>query len=116
MTPPVPDAVDGRKDEVVEKAVKFDAGKLRYSLLPRVSVEEIVRVLMFGSQKYSDNNWMLLFDRPDGKERYYNAAMRHLTAWWSGERNDPESGLHHLGHVGACIVFLLWHEADEHTR
>lgn len=34
--------------------------------------------------------------------------MRHLTAWWGGEKSDPESGEHHLAHLGCCVIFLLW--------
>jgi hypothetical protein len=45
---------------------------------------------------------------PNAKERYFAALMRHLTAWWDGERADPESGLHHLAHAGCCLLFLIW--------
>jgi hypothetical protein len=33
--------------------------------------------------------------------------MRHLWQFWSGEDYDQESGLHHLEHALADIVFLL---------
>jgi hypothetical protein len=38
---------------------------------------------------------------------YYDAAMRHLISWYDGETIDPESGVHHLGHVMACCAILL---------
>jgi hypothetical protein len=38
---------------------------------------------------------------------YYDAALRHLMAWFDGETIDPESGLSHLAHVMACCNILL---------
>lgn len=89
------------------KGVKYDGGKLRWALLPLAPVQEIIKVLMFGAKKYSDDNWMRV---PDAQRRYYEAALRHITAWWDGEALDPESGLHHLAHAGCCILFALWFE------
>ena len=60
--------MSGRKD---------DQGKPDYSLLPWDSVDEIIRVLQFGVQKYSRDNWQAV---PDGLRRYSNAAMRHIVA------------------------------------
>lgn len=51
------------------------------------------------------DNWKTL---PNASRRYYDAAIRHLTAWWDGERNDPESQLPHLAHAACCVIFLLW--------
>lgn len=84
---------------------KHDAGKWRFSLVPMSSLMEIIMVLEFGCQKYAPGNWMSV---PDARTRYFDACIRHLTAWWSGERNDQESGLNHLAHAGCCILFLLW--------
>jgi hypothetical protein len=86
---------DGRKD---------DAGKLRYELLPMAPVDEIVRVLTFGARKYDDDNWRQV---PDGENRYYAAAMRHLSAWRQGENIDQETGRSHLAHAACCLVFLM---------
>jgi len=33
--------------------------------------------------------------------------MRHIVAWWLGERDDPESGFHHLAHAMCCLIFLV---------
>jgi hypothetical protein len=84
---------------------KYDSGKPRWSLLPKGAVASIVDVLEFGAKKYAENNWQLV---PDGKTRYYDAAMRHLEAWHNGELNDPETGLPHLAHAGCCLMFLGW--------
>lgn len=89
---------------------KTDAGKLRLSLLPWRAVGQIVQVLEFGAAKYEPNNWKHV---PNARQRYFDAAMRHLLAWWDGERLDTESGLPHLAHAGCCILFLLWADKSD---
>jgi hypothetical protein len=84
---------------------KHDAQKPRHSLLPLGSVEGVIDVLEFGATKYGENNWQHV---PNARTRYYDAAMRHLGAWWGGERLDAESGLPHLAHAACCILFLMW--------
>jgi hypothetical protein len=86
------------------EGMKDDAGKLRYELLPMAPVDEIVRVLGFGAAKYDDDNWRRV---EDAENRYYAAAMRHLSAWRQGENIDPESGRSHLAHAACCLVFLM---------
>ena len=38
---------------------------------------------------------------------YYDAARRHLDAWYEGEKADPKSGLPHLAHALACIAIIV---------
>lgn len=87
--------------------VKHDQDKLRWDLLPIEPVESVLRVMMLGSRKYSDDNWMHI---EDPLKRYYAAALRHITAWQKGEKIDPESGESHLAHAACCVLFMLWHE------
>lgn len=91
--------------------VKHDSGKLRWDLLPWSALEQIVRVLMHGAEKYGDNNWQKVTPH---RPRYFSAAMRHLVDWFLGKKKDDESGLHPLAHAGACILFLLSRD-DEHN-
>ncbi len=72
---------------------KFDGGKLEFGLLPPLALEETVKVLTFGAQKYERDNWKKV---PDSKRRYFDAMERHIWAWKKGEQLDPESGIHHL--------------------
>jgi len=97
----------------LSKGVKHDQNKTRWSLLPWREVEEIVRVLMHGSREYNDYNWQKV---ENGRERYFNAAKRHLLAWWQGERPDPESKLPHLAHAACCILFLMWLDNEEDRK
>lgn len=87
-----------------EVGMKHDSGKLDYTLVPWDGLEDVVKVLEFGAQKYSRDNWRKV---EGGDTRYLAAAFRHLIAHNSGEANDPESGLPHLAHAGCCLLFLL---------
>jgi len=87
--------------------VKYDAGKPRPSLLPWPALTEVMAVLAFGAAKYEVDNWQRV---PGARERYFDAALRHLVAWHSGEALDAESGRSHLAHAACCVLFLLWFE------
>jgi hypothetical protein len=87
-------------------SLKFDSGKLDWSLLPWDTLEEIIKVLQFGAGKYSPWNWA----EGDGFKynRLFNSSMRHFIAWfWRREDKDPETGLSHIAHLGCNVLFLL---------
>ena len=86
---------------------KFDGGKLEYGLLPPFALEETVKVLTFGAQKYERDNWQKV---PDSKRRYFDAMQRHIWSWKQGEKIDSESGIHHLAHAMCCLMFLYEHD------
>jgi hypothetical protein len=83
---------------------KHDSDKPRFSLVPRLALSAVVGVLEYGAKKYAPENWR---EVPDARTRYFDAAHRHLGAWWAGETHDPESKQHHLGHALCCLLFLL---------
>ncbi len=89
--------------------IKFDKDKIRYSLLPWDAIRSVVEVLEYGAKKYSVANWQKV---PGARDRYFDAAQRHLIAWYLGENNDPESGLPHLAHCVCCILYLLWFQLN----
>lgn len=91
--------------------LKFDEGKLRYNLIPPSSTKALAKVLTYGANKYSPNNWR----KVDNIDRYIDALYRHLEAWRSGEECDPESGFTHLEHAITNVAFLieLTKEKDE---
>lgn len=84
---------------------KDDSNKPRYSLLPTGTINQVVQVLEHGATKYEVGNWQRV---PDSRNRYYDAAMRHIDAWWNGEKLDEESKLPHLAHAICCLLFLMW--------
>lgn len=94
---------------LVEKpvvSVKHDQGKVRLDLIPFDALDEIAKALEFGAKKYSEGNWEGGFEW----RRLIGAALRHTTSWARGQDKDPESGVSHLAHAGAMIMFLLSHE------
>lgn len=103
---PVP-ATGERKHITIDKK---DDGKQRWSLLPADTIRSIIAVLEFGAVKYQVDNWQHV---PDARRRYYDATMRHVAAWWGGEKNDPETGLPHLAHAATCLLFLMWFDERE---
>lgn len=42
--------------------------------------------------------------------RCFGAMMRHMWAWWGGEKVDAETGYSHLHHAAACLMFLIAYE------
>ena len=83
----------------------------RYDLLPREALDAIAEVYAFGAEKYDAHNWRKGYEW----SKSYAAAMRHMTAHWSGETNDPESGLPHLAHAGCHITFMLTWLSEQGT-
>ena len=79
------------------------ARKPRLSTIPCPVLFEIGNALFEGHLKYGGHNW-----RAMGVQAsiYYDAAMRHLAAWWSGEDIDPDSGMSHLPKAIASLVVL----------
>ena len=85
------------------EGLKYDGQKNRLDLIQWSFINDIGHVLTFGALKYAPNNWQLV---ENGADRYFAAAMRHLLAYRSGERVDPESGLSHLSHAATNLMFL----------
>lgn len=85
--------------------VKYDSGKPRPMLMQESladSLLETTKVLTYGANKYSDDNWKNVEQR-----RYFDALYRHLNAHHRGELNDTESGLSHLAHAASNILIIL---------
>jgi len=92
------------------RGLKYDAGKLRYSLIPPSATKAIAEVLTFGAKKYAPNSWQTV---ENAEERYLDALIRHLEAYRSGESHDTESGLHHLSHLLCNAAFLHYFETQK---
>lgn len=85
--------------------MKYDNGKAPIHLIPPEVLVSMAHVLSFGAAKYGENNW-----RQDVNNtsygRTYSSLQRHLLSFWSGEDNDPESGLPHLDHAITQLMIL----------
>jgi hypothetical protein len=85
--------------------------KAKLSDTPTIGIQLLGRVHTMGANKYGRFNWR---EHTVSSSVYYDAALRHLMAWFNGEDIDPESGLPHLAHVMACMSILL--DADEQGK
>lgn len=83
--------------------------------LPAKALLEVAKVAGFGARKYARNNYLKGY----AWSLSYDALQRHLNLFWSGEGNDPESGLLHLAHAAwhclALIAFSI-HELGTDDR
>jgi hypothetical protein len=84
------------------RAERLNNGKLQWGLVDFPSLEEMVRVLEFGAKKYSPDNWK----KGSPTVELCESLLRHVFAYMSGENNDPESKLSHLGHIMCNAMFL----------
>ena len=69
------------------EGVKFDQNKTRYDLLPPEFLESTAKILGFGANKYGERNW----EKGMSWGRVFGALMRHMWAWWRGEKADAET-------------------------
>lgn len=84
------------------------SNKLPVHLWPETATLLGSLAFMDGALKYGRSNFRAIGVR---SSIYYDAARRHLAAWFEGEDVDPDSGVPHLGHALACIAILVDAEA-----
>lgn len=78
--------------------------KLPLHLFPQTATILGTLGLLDGMLKYGRMNWRIAGVRAS---IYYDAALRHLFAWFEGEDADPDSGLPHLAHAIACLAIIV---------
>lgn len=100
----------GKGNMATAEGVKHDEDKPKFSLMKPDALMEMVAVLTYGAKKYSPDNWKHL---ENARQRYFDAANRHLWQWYGGEERDPESGLHHLAHAMSSLMFLIQMDVDK---
>jgi hypothetical protein len=92
---------------------KYDLGKSMWHLLPYKQLEYVVEILTFGANKYGENDWKAFVSKNNNKQRYFSAALRHLSAWKQGRIKDRETNMPHLAHAICCLLFVLWKDDKE---
>lgn len=75
-------------------------------LVPLNVIQEVAIVYTSNFAQYGED-WKGL---PNAKDIFYDAMMRHLIAWHSGEKVDPDDGKLHIIKVVGNAIFLAWHE------
>lgn len=77
--------------------------KAPISTVPSGIIMELGLAMLEGARKYGRHNYRVAGVRASV---YYDAAGRHLLAWWEGEDIDPDSGLPHLSKAMATLAVL----------
>lgn len=80
------------------------ATKLPLHLFPNTAIAVGCLGMLDGALKYGRSNFRAIGVRAS---IYYDAARRHLDAWFEGEDFDKDSGVHHLGHALSCIAIII---------
>ncbi|ORE89954.1 hypothetical protein ATO13_23816 [Stappia sp. 22II-S9-Z10] len=77
--------------------------KAPLSVVPLPVVAEVGVAMLEGARKYGRHNYR---DASVRGSVYFDAAWRHLSAWYEGEDTDPDSGLSHIAKAIASLVVL----------
>ena len=103
-----------------DKALRYNDGKPRISLVDEDFIKEIAEVMTYGMEKYTvekegkivtgKDNWR----KGASWSETLDSLYRHLHAFRKRELMDPESLKHHLAHAAANIMFL--HYFSYHRR
>ena len=95
------------KENPGETGMKFSKGKPKWQLMGPLwpAMEEVVKVLTRGAEKYHADNWMDV-----DRDEYIRAIMSHYSAYASGEQIDSDMGFNHMANLVCSGLFLLWHD------
>ena len=77
--------------------------KVPMSCVSAPVVMEMALGMMEGARKYGRHNYRVAGVRASV---YYDAAMRHLMAWWEGQDIDPVSGISHISKAMSALHVL----------
>ena len=86
----------------------FGLKKPSMSSVPPTALLHLMKAFADGRAKYGLMNWR---EKTVSSTIYYDAAFRHMLAWYDGERLADDSGVHHIGHAMACLAIIL--DAEE---
>ncbi|HHZ71315.1 MAG TPA: hypothetical protein EYN67_18085 [Flavobacteriales bacterium] len=89
---------------MTESGSRFNDGKAPLSMILEANhaLQGCAEVLAFGAKKYARGNWHKGLSHTE----ICDSLLRHLSAYLSGEDNDPESNLKHVNHVLCNAIFL----------
>jgi hypothetical protein len=86
-------------------ALRYNTGKVDFTLVPLDALEAEARVWMAGEKKYGRDNWTKLWAE-DTINVVSASTLRHLFALMRGETHDPETGETHAAHI-RCNAAML---------
>jgi len=85
-------------------------GKPQMSAVPPTALFALGAAMQNGADKYGKFNWR---GTAVTASVFYDAMLRHLTAWYAGEDHAQDSKVHHLGHLMAGCAIILDAEAHK---
>jgi hypothetical protein len=91
------------------KALRYNEGKLDWTLLDFNAITPLVLGMEYGKKKYSRDNWKNKCDDP---KQHIQSAFRHLISIANGEEFDQESGVRHSGHVMCNMMMYNFHTQE----
>lgn len=94
------------------KALRYNENKPKWSIVHFKSLIPFVRVLMFGAEKYSRDNWKNEMDIAE----ILDSTQRHLVEMMDGNTIDEESKELHAGHVMCNMMFYVYHLEKQKRR
>lgn len=104
--------------ETKTEGVKDDSGKTQWWYIDNFwpDLKEVVEVLTYGDKKYPADdgaNWKRL-ENPT--RRLKDALLRHIIAYRSGEKTDPETGKSHLAHAITNALMLMYFDRTQQSK
>jgi len=91
---------------IIKNSNPKDAIGIKKAPMSTVSAPVLMEMglaMLEGDRKYGRHNYRVIGVR---SSVYYDAAMRHLMAWWEGEDIDPDSGISHVTKALSCLSVL----------
>jgi len=91
---------------IIKNSNPKDALGIKKAPMSTVSAPVLMEMglaMLEGDRKYGRHNYRVIGVR---SSVYYDAAMRHLMAWWEGEDIDPDSGISHVTKALSCLSVL----------
>ena len=82
---------------------------VRWDLIPFESLEEVSKILAYGADKYSPNNWHNLDF--DSEQSPINHGIRHFSKAKTYPPGSPER-IRQLAKAATNALFQLWHEVN----
>lgn len=80
------------------------ASKPRVAAVPPIAIMALGAAMQTGADKYGYFNWR---STSVTASVFYNAMLRHLEQWYSGEQHASDTGVHHLAHLMAGAAIIL---------
>lgn len=90
--------------DALDQAMRFNNGKLQWTLMDFPSFEPMIKVLMYGAHKYARDNWK----KGSSKTEILDSLLRHVAELTQGNLMDDESKLEHIGHLMCNAMFYSY--------